>query len=193
MQSLEEIVMATDGISRLIAVTQEKAGEANDEAMSGAEKQKSLLGEQKSIRSAQSNFDSLVRDSSPAGADPLAKKTSHKAATATEASVGTPATYLGKFSKSDFGTSSLFSPAVLAKSFDVVVSNVTRYASGIKAFVDALTKKFEESGKKLEGQDRMGNFEIQRLMSAFNEAETLASNVKKKRDDQIGPQMSKIG
>ena len=35
-------------------------------------------------------------------------------------------------------------------------------------------------GKGLEAQDRMGNFEIQRLMSSFNQAETLASSVLKK-------------
>jgi|SoiMethySBSTD1v2_1073268.scaffolds.fasta_scaffold2016656_1 hypothetical protein len=41
--------------------------------------------------------------------------------------------------------------------------------------------------------DRMGNFEIQRLMSAFNQAETLASNVQKKSDDTISGIQQKIG
>ena len=47
--------------------------------------------------------------------------------------------------------------------------------------------------KSLEAQDRMGNFEIQRLMSAFNQAETLASNVQKKLDDTISGTQQKIG
>jgi hypothetical protein len=45
----------------------------------------------------------------------------------------------------------------------------------------------------LTSQDRMGNFEIQRLMSAFNQAETLASNMQKKLDDTISGQQQKIG
>ena len=48
-------------------------------------------------------------------------------------------------------------------------------------------------GKGLEGQDRMGNFAIQNLMSAFNQAETLASNVQKKLDDTISGTQQKIG
>ncbi|HSI35817.1 MAG: hypothetical protein ACAI43_27485 [Phycisphaerae bacterium] len=47
--------------------------------------------------------------------------------------------------------------------------------------------------KQLEGNDRMGNFEIQRLMSAFNQAETLSSNVQKKMDDTVSGQQQKIG
>ena len=42
-------------------------------------------------------------------------------------------------------------------------------------------------------EDRMGNFEIQRLMSAFNQAETLSSNVQKKIDDTVSGQQQKIG
>ena len=37
-----------------------------------------------------------------------------------------------------------------------------------------------------------GNFEIQRLMSAFNQAETLASSVLKKRDDTANAVIQKI-
>ena len=41
--------------------------------------------------------------------------------------------------------------------------------------------------------DKLGNFEIQRLMSQFNQAETLASNVQKKLDDTVSGQQQKIG
>jgi len=46
--------------------------------------------------------------------------------------------------------------------------------------------------KGLEAQDRMGNFEIQRLMSAYNQAETLASSVEKKLDDTTNATIGKI-
>ena len=47
-------------------------------------------------------------------------------------------------------------------------------------------------GKGLEAQDRLGNFEIQRLMSSFNQAETLASSVQKKADDTASAVIGKI-
>ncbi len=46
-----------------------------------------------------------------------------------------------------------------------------------------IRQAFESKGKDLESQDKLGNFEIQGLMSDYNEAETLASSVLKKRDD----------
>jgi bacteriocin-like protein len=47
-------------------------------------------------------------------------------------------------------------------------------------------------GKGLEAQDRLGNFEIQRLMSSFNQAETLAASVQKKADDTASAVIGKI-
>ncbi|MEM1298258.1 MAG: hypothetical protein AAGH68_03185 [Pseudomonadota bacterium] len=41
-------------------------------------------------------------------------------------------------------------------------------------------------------QDRLGNFEIQDLMSRFNQAETLASSVQKKTDDTKNAVIGKI-
>ena len=41
-------------------------------------------------------------------------------------------------------------------------------------------------------EDRLGNFEIQDLMSRFNQAETLASSVQKKRDDTANAVIGKI-
>ena len=53
--------MAIDGISRLISVTQLKASNANDEAMSGATKQRDLIEQQKSLRSSQPAFEQQKR------------------------------------------------------------------------------------------------------------------------------------
>jgi hypothetical protein len=59
--------------------------------------------------------------------------------------------------------------------------------------MDAIRKSLESALKELEAQDRMDNFEIQRLMSSFNQAEALASSVQKKLDDTISAQQQKIG
>jgi hypothetical protein len=69
-----------------------------------------------------------------------------------------------------------------------------RVPEELKDTAAALTSESEVSGytgprfqvlrfKSLEDQSRMQNFEIQRLMSAYNQAETLASSVRKKHDD----------
>ena len=47
-------------------------------------------------------------------------------------------------------------------------------------------------GKGLESHDRLGNFEIQRLMSSYNEASTLASSVQKKANDTANAVVGKI-
>jgi hypothetical protein len=45
----------------------------------------------------------------------------------------------------------------------------------------------------LEDTDKLGNFEIQDLMSRFNQAETLASSVQKKQDDTSNAVIGKVG
>jgi len=46
--------------------------------------------------------------------------------------------------------------------------------------------------KSLESHDKLGNFEIQDLMSRYNQAETLASSVLKKLNDTAGGIIGKI-
>jgi hypothetical protein len=46
--------------------------------------------------------------------------------------------------------------------------------------------------KDLQNEDKLGNFEIQRLMSSFNQAETLASSVLKKLSDTNSGVIGKI-
>lgn len=45
---------------------------------------------------------------------------------------------------------------------------------------------------KTGAEDKLGNFEIQDLMSRFNQAETLASNIQKKTDDAQSAVIGKI-
>ena len=47
-------------------------------------------------------------------------------------------------------------------------------------------------GKSLESQDKLGNFEIQTLMSDYNQAATLASSILKKTDDTVSGIIGKI-
>ncbi len=51
---------------------------------------------------------------------------------------------------------------------------------------------FDANGKDLQSQDKLGNFEIQGLMSDYNEAQTLASSVQKKLHDSNSAVIGKI-
>ena len=66
-------------------------------------------------------------------------------------------------------------------------------ADAAKEAVAALQAKLNEALKDLEAEDKLGNFEIQDLMSTFNQAETLASSVQKKKDDTESSVISKVG
>ncbi len=61
-----------------------------------------------------------------------------------------------------------------------------------RAALDALRSRFESATKDLESKDKLGNFEIQGLMSSYNRAETTASDVKKKVDDTQNGIVQKI-
>lgn len=48
------------------------------------------------------------------------------------------------------------------------------------------------AAKDLQNEDKLGNFEIQGLMSSYNQAATLASSVLKKADDTAAAVIGKI-
>jgi prefoldin subunit 5 len=52
-----------------------------------------------------------------------------------------------------------------------------------RAAIDALRTSFDSAIKDLESKEKMGNFDIQGLMSMYNRAQTAASDVAKKVDD----------
>src|SRR5215469_3596291 len=65
---------------------------------------------------------------------------------------------------------------------DRVISAVTGQNS-IGGRAHAIKNALDNKAKDPQNQDKLGNFEIQSLMSEFNEAHTLASSVLKKKDD----------
>lgn len=58
--------------------------------------------------------------------------------------------------------------------------------------IDALRSRLEDAQKTLESEDKLDNFEIQVLMSRFNQAATTASAVKKKAADTENAVIQKI-
>lgn len=60
---------------------------------------------------------------------------------------------------------------------------------GPNSAISRLKNQLAEANKS---EDKLGNFEIQDLMSQYNQAETLAANVMKKRDDTGNSILGKI-
>ncbi len=58
--------------------------------------------------------------------------------------------------------------------------------------IEAIRKEMDKKMKELESQDKLGNFEIQDLMSRYNQAETLSSNVQKKLKDTHDAVINKL-
>lgn len=67
---------------------------------------------------------------------------------------------------------------------------VQQNTAQIKSRPAALDRLKEKS--KLESEDKLGNFEIQDLMSQYNQAEQLATNVRKKRDETGNSVIGKV-
>ena len=67
-----------------------------------------------------------------------------------------------------------------------------RKQAAAESAANDLRKKLDNAMKQLEAQDKMGNFEIQRLMSQYNQAETLSSQVHKKIADTKNAVVSKL-
>ena len=85
--------------------------------------------------------------------------------------------------------------AVLSKHKTEITRLYNEYTKQVKKTEDAmarLKKQLQAATKELETQDRMGNFEIQRLMSTYNEAETLSSSARKKLEDSKNGIISKL-
>jgi hypothetical protein len=164
-----------DGISYLVAVTQMKANNANDQALHGAEDQRALVKKQEFLRQAQAKFEEMVHDGDYTTGD---QEKVQKLYTAINENLGVNTVTYGSRSVRGDG-----------KTGDV--SNDDQKAN--QATVEGIRSELDKAMKSLEAQDRMGNFEIQRLMSAFNQSETLSSNMQKKADDTQSGVQQNIG
>lgn len=171
--------MAHDGISRLITVTQMKTENANQNAMDGADKQRDLVRKQQSLHAAQSRLNDIVHR---ANKDVGINAQDEQAIRNIMQSLG-DAHIVSDTSVRDFHNHAD------GKLDD---SGANGDAKDNSKAVDALKARLEGAAKDLEAQDKLGNFEINDLMSQYNQSETLASSVMKKRDDTGNAVIQKI-
>ena len=158
--------MSGNGINRLIVVTQMKSDNANEEALHGADKQRGLIKAQKDLRGQQRALDDKLR--------------TDKAVTGTEAQEIRNMLQQAELQYSDV---SFRGDGKLGTEGDQKAN---------QDMADAIKNRFQDAIKDLEAEDKLGNFEIQDLMSTYNQAETLASSVLKKRDDTANAVVGKV-
>jgi hypothetical protein len=82
--------------------------------------------------------------------------------------------------------------AVLYEAKRMAIAHVAEAAEELSDALDALRQRLDQSSSGMDEQDKLGNFEIQDLMSDFNAAETLASSVQKKLDCTANAIIGKI-
>ena len=168
----------SNGINALIAVTQMKVNNANDAAMSAADKQRDLVRKQQLVRSAQDKLNEITTDGDYNATDRSENYQNFLFLEDNGIDVGDTTASNSRFTSHGDG------------SIDSAGDNNQKANSDV---VDGLKKALEGAMKGLENEDRMGNFAIQRLMSQYNQSEQLSSSVQKKLDDTAGALINKIG
>jgi len=172
-----------DGIGRLITVTQMKSNNANEEAMHGAEKQRGIINEQKALRGQQRALEDKVRDKEVTDTEYWQiRDMLVDAKLDTKGVDGTMSGILGHYDAGHQGEVGHWKGKLGAEGQEKTNQDL----------VDGIKAKFQDAVSALESEDKLGNFEIQDLMSTFNQAETLASSVLKKRDDTGNAVIGKV-
>jgi len=175
--------MATDGINRLIATTQLKSANANDEAMIGADNQRKLIGEQKSLRADVRTLETKISDHSVTDKEYWEMKAMLEGQGLSTAGVdGSWSSMLGHYDAGHEGEYGHWK-AELGDA-DQAKKNA--------AMIEQIKGQFQDAIKDTEAKDKLGNVEINLIMSDYNQAETLASSVEKKKFDTLAAITSKI-
>lgn len=171
--------MAMSGIKSLIVLAQTKQQNANEAALEGADKQRDLIKGMKDLRAQQRALDDKLLDKTVTQDEYW-----QIAALAQEAGLNTEQWdgdwdgMLGRHSD-EHGqwAAKLGAEGTEKQNQDIA---------------DAMRNQFQDAIKDLEAQDKLGNFEVQDLMSTFNQAQTLASSVQKKLDDTESAVIGKV-
>jgi hypothetical protein len=174
--------MGANGINLLLAVCQQKQDVANDNALNGAKKQSDLVKKEQQVHDIESQLEDMVQSKefstadrdrminivNNSGLDPAVKSQ----LLGGRNSLSADANHAGHFHLDDTG----------GRGGDH--DNYTK--------INALKDAFHKMDTDLSNQDKLGNFQVQSLMSDYNEAQTLASSVQKKLDDTKSAVIGKI-
>jgi hypothetical protein len=169
--------MAVDGINALIFVCQNKVDNANDNALQGAKKQSDLVKKEQMVHAQESNLEDYVRNK-----DLNSTQVGQIRSMLQQDGLSTDKVNALQVTKNDSA----------GAHYEIDPSHADGTKGNNSDNVDAIKTAFQNYDQDLQSQDKMGNFEVQSLMSDFNEAQTLASSVLKKKDDTGNAIIGKI-
>lgn len=167
--------MGMSGIKSLIVLAQTKQQNANEAALEGADKQRALIKGMKDLRAQQRALDDKLLD----------KKI-------TSGELDDIQDLLNGAGLSSEGLGDISMNANDAENGQHASLGAEGAAKENQDVADAVRNRFQDAIKDLEAQDKLGNFEVQDLMSTFNQAQTLASSVQKKLDDTESAVIGKV-
>jgi hypothetical protein len=175
------------GIDRLMYVCEMKRQNANESALDGADKQRVLVKEQKDIRDRQRKLEEFVGDKNLTDGEywAIARMMNDSGLSTQNTVDGSYNGILGYFDAGHSGEVGHWNASIGKDA-----SNALDKANADK--IESVRKGFEGKQKDLEAEDKMGAYEIQDLMSQYNQSESLLNSVRGKLDKTTEGGISKI-
>jgi hypothetical protein len=173
--------MAANGITMLTAVTQQKQDNANDNALSGAKKQSDLVKKEQQVHDQEQALEDMVQNKDLIDDDYWKINR-----------------MLGNDGLSikgvDDGWDGILGNTKADGHWHATLDSTGGDNTEGKNYklIQDIKDRFQKLDTDLSNQDKLGNFQVQSLMSDYNEAQTLASSVKKKSDDTDNAVIGKI-
>lgn len=155
--------MANHGINMILTICETRSNDANEEALLKATSARKNIAEQKQLRQALRNFEEIARrDDTGDGASEISTEE------------GAEIRRLLFSSRLEYHDIDFRGDGAVG-----VTGDQQHNASEL----ETVRGRLQDAIKDLEADDKIGNFEIQDLLSRSNQAETLKSSVRKKVDD----------
>ncbi len=156
--------MADHGIKMLLTICETRSNDANEEALLKATSARKNIAEQKHLRQALRDFEEIVRRDD-----------------------------LGEDGAVEITADEVTEIQGLLRSAGLYAGDVRFEGAGVLGVADGEKRnsdkaelcrnRFQDAVKDLEAADKIGNFEMQDLLSRSNQAETLKSAARKKIDE----------
>lgn len=177
--------MSNSGINRLIAVTQMKVQDANDEAKQGADQMRDIMDRKKVLRNAKR---ALEQDMSDGKIDNIHE---HQGFYNTAKGAHGSIDGAWKFTNPNTGQTSEGTYGKGTKGWGSM-GDSNAWDKANKATFEGLKNAYADAIEDLESTEKLGHNEIQMLMSQYNQNEQLAGSVFKKMDDAGNAIIGKI-
>jgi hypothetical protein len=164
--------MATNGIEAILTVVETRSNDANEEALLKANSARENIAKQKQLRQASRDFEEIARSDNDGNGTAEISSAEMTEIRNLLSDSGLNSGGLTRMGSGDIG--------------------VTGDAQDNSRMIENARGRFQDAIKDLEADDKMGNFEIQDLLSRSNQAETLRSSIRKKLDDTAGAQIGNV-